>query len=227
MVKVINKDGDLKKGKQGPAVYQDFYGKQIRRKRAVRKDCGSSKQLEVQKRFKEGLAFAESLSDIEKETIIDFINKNGLKMTWHNYAKLISMAPVKVDLSKLTILGYPDFPASMQSWSYRNKVQITETLGLTKTGFPFLIMLQGNDPLGLHYIDFTLLNSGGGDLRFTKDDGQTLLTYGIEVWNSGGKTAKVWVRLDVLPANSSIDIFMYYRNPSAFPASDLAAALYG
>jgi hypothetical protein len=227
MVKVTNKTGDFKRGKQGTAVYQGFYGKQIRRKLKTTKNNNSQKQIQVQGRFKEGLTFAESLSEIEKQTLINFIKNNGLKLTWHNYAKLISMAPVKVDRASLQILASISFPVSMRAWKYRNKISVSDDTGITKTNFPVLIELQGNDVSGLHYVDFSLLKPGGDDLRFSKDDGETGIIYGIQSWDGISKTAKVWIRMDSIPASQTTYVFMYYRNPAAAPASNLPLALYG
>jgi hypothetical protein len=115
----------------------------------------------------------------------------------------------------------------MQAWKYRNKIRVTEDSGIPRTNFPVLIELQGNDISGVHYVDFSLLKPGGDDIRFSKDDGETSIIYGIERWDTVSKTAKVWVRVDDLPASQTIYVFMYYKNPSALPASDLVGALYG
>jgi hypothetical protein len=227
MVKLTNKGGDFKQGRQGPAVYQGFYGKGMRRTLKPKKNNTSQKQIQVQERFKEGLTFAESLSDIEKQTIIGFIKLHGLKLTWHNYAKLVSMAPVKVDRAGMQILASISFPSSMQAWKCRNKISVTEYSGVPKTNFPVLIELQGNNISAPHYVDFSLLKPGGDDLRFSKDDGETGIIYGIENWNSSAKTAKVWIRMDSIPASQTVYVFMYYKNPGAVPASNLPSALYG
>ncbi len=226
MVKIKNKHGDFKKGRQGRGVYQGFYGKQIRRKHEGEKKNKSPKQLEVQQRFREGLAFAESLSEVEKLTIINYIETRGLKLTWHNYAKLISMAPVKVDRSNLQIPGIVTFPSALQAWRYRNTINMTEITGISKTNFPVLIEIQGNDPSGTNYVDFSLVKSGGDDIRFTRSDGETMLSYWIESWDAAGKVAQIWVKMDSLPAQETVPIFLYYNNVMALQASDLAGALY-
>jgi hypothetical protein len=115
----------------------------------------------------------------------------------------------------------------MQEWGYRNMISVTEISGIPKTNFPVLIDIQGTNPLGMHYINFSLVKPGGDDLRFTKSDGATNLIYGIEEWDDVSQTAKVWVKIDSLPASQTIYVFLYYENPAAAPVSDLASVLYG
>lgn len=227
MVKVRNKQGDIKKGKQGRAVYQGFYGKQIRRKHDGEKKNKSQKQLEVQQRFKEGLAFAESLSEVEKLTIIRYIESRGLKLTWHNYAKLISMAPVRVDSRNLRRTGTLTFPFTLQAWRYRNTINVTDRTGISKTNFPIRIEIQGNNSSHTNYIDFSLVKPSGDDIRFTKTDSVIFFTYGIESWDASSKVARIWLLIDSLPAFGTVPLFLYYDNPSAPPVSDLEAVLYG
>ncbi len=227
MVRIINQGGEFKTGAQGPGVYQGFYGKQMRRKRIDKKECVSQEQLEVQKRFKEGLAFAGSLSDTEKKAIIDFINVNELKMTWHNYAKLISMSPVEVNKDSLHISDSISFPVSMKAWGYRNMISIRDISGISRTNVPILISMQGTNTIGRDYFNFSLLNPDGSDIRFTENDGVSNLTYGIEQWDVVSKTARVWVKINSLLAFQTAYVFLYYENPAATPVSDLESVLYG
>lgn len=56
------------------------------------------------------------------------------------------------------------------------------------------------------------------DIRFTTDDGTTLLDYWIE--STSGSTATVWVEASLLQASSTTKIYLYYDNPSASSASN-------
>ena len=136
------------------------------------------------------------------------------------------MAPVKVDRSNLQIPGIVTFPSALQAWRYRNTINMTEITGISKTNFPVLIEIQGNDPSGTNYVDFSLVKSGGDDIRFTRSDGETMLSYWIESWDAAGKVAQIWVKMDSLPAQETVPIFLYYNNVMALQASDLAGALY-
>jgi len=227
MVRIQNKQGDFKRGKQDSAVYQGFYGKQIRRKREDKKKTKSQKQLEVQQRFRDGLTFARSLSLAERETIESYIESHKLSLTWHNYAKLICMAPVRVDRSHIELPGSLAFPPEFQAWSYRKAINVVDRTGVSKTRFPVRIEIQGNDPSGKNFIDFSLVKPGGDDIRFTRSDSEGLFTYGIESWDSSSRVATIWVKMDSLPAFGTVPLFLYHDNMSAPPASDLESVLYG
>lgn len=75
--------------------------------------------------------------------------------------------------------------------------------------FPVLIRL----PEGA--FNFNQSQSNGEDLRFTSTNG-TILPREIEQWDSAGKHAVVWVKVDTIRANNaSQSIIMYWGNPSA------------
>ena len=46
------------------------------------------------------------------------------------------------------------------------------------------------------------------------------LPYYIEKWDSQNEQAKVWVKVPKIPANGSVDLYIYYSNPSAESESD-------
>jgi len=107
------------------------------------------------------------------------------------------------------------------SWDYRKKINIT---GQSGAGTHYQVKFSiGNDSSTVGE-DFDLeghCNESFWDIRFT-DDEVTSLPYWIEsVTDSGtGKLAEVWVNVsDNL--NSSVDIYVYYGNPSASSASNI------
>ncbi|MCW7079444.1 MAG: DUF2341 domain-containing protein, partial [Canidatus Methanoxibalbensis ujae] len=67
--------------------------------------------------------------------------------------------------------------------------------------------------------NFAHAQSNGEDIRFTNEEGN-LLDYWIEEWDAVNETAKVWVKVPSIPANSSVVIYMYYGNPYASSASN-------
>jgi len=59
-----------------------------------------------------------------------------------------------------------------------------------------------------------------GDIRWCAEDGTTLLSYWIEELVSGDY-AVFWVKIPSIPASpDSVDVYMYYDNPSATSLSD-------
>jgi len=46
------------------------------------------------------------------------------------------------------------------------------------------------------------------------------LPYWIEKWDAQNGQGKVWVKVPKIPANSSVDLYVYYGNPSAVSESD-------
>ena len=46
------------------------------------------------------------------------------------------------------------------------------------------------------------------------------LPYWIEKWDAQNEQAKVWIKVPKIPANGSVDLYIYYGNPSAVSESD-------
>jgi len=129
----------------------------------------------------------------------------------------LDMAKVRADVSirgmdiGLFRTGWP-----LEGWNYRRKVTITEQSGNDLSDFQVLISLDSSN------FNFAHAQSNGEDVRFTDAEGN-LLPYWIEEWDAVNEKAKVWVKVPSIPANSSVDIYMYYGNPSASSASDASA----
>jgi len=103
-----------------------------------------------------------------------------------------------------------------RNFKYRRKITITEQSGSDLTDYQVLIELNSTN------FDFTHAQTNGEDIRFTDTNGN-LLDYWIEEWDSVNKKAKIWVKVPSIPADSSIEIFMYYGNPEITSASDASA----
>jgi len=94
-------------------------------------------------------------------------------------------------------------------WENRNPIAITETSGSNLTNYQ----------VRLDVAFATGMNADFSDLRFTSNDGTTLLDYWIEM-SIPSTNAIVWVEIPSLVANSEIGIYMYYCNPVAISASN-------
>jgi len=102
------------------------------------------------------------------------------------------------------------------TFKYRRAIRITEQSGSDLTDYQVLIELNSTN------FDFSHAQTNGEDIRFT-DAGGNLLSYWIEKFDPVAEEAKIWVKVPSIPANSSVEIYMYYGNPSASSASDASA----
>ena len=100
-------------------------------------------------------------------------------------------------------------------WAYRREITIDNTSNSNDlTDYQVKITLDNTN------FDFSHANSDGSDIRFTDDDGSTLLYHWIEKWDSTNQEAIIWVKVPSIPASSNKTIYMYYGNASASDASD-------
>ena len=100
-------------------------------------------------------------------------------------------------------------------WAYRREITIDNTSNSNDlTDYQVKITLDNTN------FDFSKANNDGSDIRFTDDDGSTLLYYWIEKWDSTNQEAIIWVKVPSIPASSNKTIYMYYGNASASDASD-------
>jgi len=102
----------------------------------------------------------------------------------------------------------------LQGWKYRRGITIIEMSGNDLLGYQIRIVLTPDN------FDYTKARRDGGDIRFTSDDGITLLPYWIEKWVQGGDSI-LWIKIPEIPANGQVKIYMYYGNPSASSLSSV------
>ena len=94
MVKIENEYGDRYKGKSSNAIYQEHYGKQIRRKNYKQTQPPTPKQLQTRQRFKEALKNIKTLNHDQilylKKVyrILKEKNPRSWPVNWYNFAKL-------------------------------------------------------------------------------------------------------------------------------------------
>ena len=108
----------------------------------------------------------------------------------------------------------------LAGWTYRKQIAVKENSGSALSYYQVAVDLQGNDAAAAGYVDFAKLQSTGDDLRFTSDDGVTLLPYWLESFDPVAKTAKVWIKTTAIPSMGLVWVWVYYGNASASSASD-------
>ncbi len=85
------------------------------------------------------------------------------------------------------------------------------------TDFPVLVRLHSGN------FDFSQAKADGGDLLFTKENGQTI-PHEIERWNSSRHEAEIWVKVDTVYGNDSTQfISLHWVDPEATSSSSGSA----
>jgi uncharacterized repeat protein (TIGR01451 family) len=97
-------------------------------------------------------------------------------------------------------------------WAYRRPVTISNPCGQEKTDFQVQVALDSS-------FDFAKAEPDGSDVRFTDEDGQTKIPFWIEEWDQAAQTARIWVKMPILPT-AGRTIYLYYGNPNP-PGPDL------
>jgi len=108
------------------------------------------------------------------------------------------------------------FPSSLSGWQYRKKITIQENAGQSLTNYQIRLTIHygsGIDGGSDIYLD-SKCKTDFGDIRFTKDDGETLLDYWMEE-KVDSDYAVFWVKVPSIPANGTTDIYIYYGKSDA------------
>jgi len=100
-----------------------------------------------------------------------------------------------------------------RNFKYRRKITITELSGNNLSDYQVRIDLDATN------FNFSHFLNEGNDLRFTDADGN-LLSYFVEKMDITNKQATIWVKIPSIPANGTVDIYMYYGNPEIPSASN-------
>ena len=105
----------------------------------------------------------------------------------------------------------------LTGWSYRKKITIDHSnVDADITDFPLLVKITEDS-------DISTALSNGYDIRFTTQDGTTLLSYERESWQGGNGsqvTAVIWVKVPSISATTNTDIYMYYGKSDATDGQD-------
>jgi hypothetical protein len=123
-------------------------------------------------------------------------------------------------LARVQDTGHGSRPV-MAGWLYRKSVELVYTGGSTA-----LSNQQINVVLNSTNFNFTHAMTNGEDIRFTTDDGTTLLDYWIQSYSSGSQTASIWVEVSNVAAFSHGYIFMYYGKSGSTSASSYANTMH-
>lgn len=106
------------------------------------------------------------------------------------------------------------------NWSGHKNVIINTTgtgagVFTNVTGFPVLVRLDSTSAAV-----FTASKGNGADIRFTKANNTTRLPHQIEMWDSVGRRAAIWVRVDTIYGNrNNQSLRMHWGNASASDSS--------
>jgi PKD repeat protein len=115
-------------------------------------------------------------------------------------------------VSGVIVFGLSEVRAQVENYNdWTGHLQITintTTLGLSGSciGFPLLIRLNSSN---FPYFGQTL--AGGADIRFSKANYASHLSYEIERWDAANGNAEIWVKVDtVLPNSATQSIMMHW-----------------
>jgi hypothetical protein len=102
-------------------------------------------------------------------------------------------------------------------WTYRRTITIDHTkIDAALTNYPIGIVLEDG-------VNFTASHAlaTGNDIRFTSDDGTTLLKYEREYHtNAGGGKSYYWVKVPAVSNTVDTTIYVYYGNAAASDGAD-------
>jgi hypothetical protein len=97
-------------------------------------------------------------------------------------------------------------------WSNREIVTVTNSGGAVLSNFQVHVTLDGA-------FDFTQAKSDGSDIRFTSDDGVTLVPFWMEAWDPGNKKASFWLKVPTVQT-AGTTLYMYHGNSAATSVSN-------
>ena len=102
------------------------------------------------------------------------------------------------------------------SWQYRKPISIDNSYQPSDlNNFQLRVVLDSSN------FEFDKAKSDGSDIRFTANDGVTLLDYEIEYYSQADETATLWVQVPSITGSSTNGyIYMYYGNEAAADASN-------
>ncbi|MBV8800773.1 MAG: DUF2341 domain-containing protein [Alphaproteobacteria bacterium] len=106
-------------------------------------------------------------------------------------------------------------------WSYRKQITIDTSpkggnIAQTAGRVPLLVRLHSGN---FHFAD---AQDNGNDIRFVAADDKTPLAFHIESFDPLLGVATIWVDVPEFPAGGTKDIWLYYGNKKATPATDAA-----
>ena len=107
----------------------------------------------------------------------------------------------------------------LTGWGFRKKIDIQDTyVDSNLSDFPVYVKIDAD-------ADFHEARSDGYDIRFTEDDGETLLKYRRLYWTGGNgsaATAHFWVKVPSILSSGGATIYCYYGKSDASDGEDAA-----
>lgn len=114
---------------------------------------------------------------------------------------------------------------TLAEYKFRKKIsinpeQISSDESLQR--FPIMVVIKDADLKSASH-GGKVISESGADIRFTKDDGVSLLNYEIETYNPATGELLAWVEIDSVSKTKTPSLFMYFSNQFAANESSSAA----
>ena len=103
----------------------------------------------------------------------------------------------------------------LSGYIYRIPITIDNPNSTALTNYQVLIVTNT-----ANLISQGKMKSNGADIRFTDEDGETLLSYWIEEGTINTGSTRIWVKVPNIPVNSTKIIYMYYGKADATSESN-------
>jgi len=156
--------------------------------------------------------FSGTLDEVK---IYNYARTAGEMRTDYNQGVAVSLGKVSSD----KYAGWYD-----TNWKYRKSHAIDGTTAGAQTNYQMQLTVQygaGTDATSTVYCN-SKCNTDFSDIRFTSNNGTSLLDYWIEA-STSSVSALVWVEVASIPASpGGTTIYMYYGNSGATSASNIS-----
>ena len=107
--------------------------------------------------------------------------------------------------------------AWLNGWHYRKKITIDESkIDEELTNFPLLVKLTSSN------FDFSKSLENGFDIRFTSNDGISLLSFERERHNNVTSNAEYWVKAPSIASGANTELYIYYGKDDATDGADVS-----
>lgn len=107
------------------------------------------------------------------------------------------------------------------TWTHAKPIRVRTNAIMTSgvSQFPLLVRLNASNAADV----FSGAKSGGADIRFGRGNG-TKLAYEIERWDAAAQVAEIWVRMDTVRPNDTLQtLWLYWGKADANAASNGSA----
>jgi hypothetical protein len=130
-----------------------------------------------------------------------------------NYSRVNTPSPQILQSNIIVHAGNTTFVA-LYDWKYSADIFFNTTAsgaGIAANVYNFPVLVR----LYKQFFNFDEAHSAGEDIRFTKKNGVSL-SYEIEQWDGSTGTAAIWVKVDTIYGNDSLQsIKMYWGNATS------------